>query len=216
MYKYTFILVSWNKSSPEFDLWTVCILTSCSVAWLGSRWALTLAPHCVQLIWTRTACQTCWWGHPCTASYGMRAKCLCTSARAMWVGTVGQREHDTKTHFTTFTPFHLHRCTYFCCIYCWLCLLSCFFCLCDEGDCLINHSDKWLSAAVAKLLNLYQMKGCGAFTAAVYCRTFLFSSACSLYLLLSVFRVWWKKTECWLVTMLSTHTLENALQQSAT
>lgn len=68
---------------------SACDLTHCSVARLGSRWALTLAPHCVQLIWTRTACRTCWWELPCTASSGMRARCLCTSARATWVGCVG-------------------------------------------------------------------------------------------------------------------------------
>lgn len=74
-----------------------CDLTHCSVARLGSRWALTLAPHCVQLIWTRTACRTCWWELPCTASSGTRARCLCTSARATWVGRVGQRERSSTT-----------------------------------------------------------------------------------------------------------------------
>ena len=32
---------------------------------------------------------------------GMRARCLCTSARATWVGSVGQRELDTLTHRLT-------------------------------------------------------------------------------------------------------------------
>lgn len=81
--------MNWRRS--------VCDLTHCSVARLGSRWALTLAPHCVQLIWTRTACRTCWLGHPCTASSGTRARWLCTSARAMWVGSVGQWERDAVT-----------------------------------------------------------------------------------------------------------------------
>lgn len=76
---------------------SVCDLTHCFVARLGSRWALTLAPHCVQLIWTRTACRTCWWGLPCTASSGMRARCLYISAKATWVGSVGQWEHSTIT-----------------------------------------------------------------------------------------------------------------------
>lgn len=123
---------------------SVCDLTHCSVARLGSRWALTLAPHCVQLIWTRTACRTCWWGHPCTASSGMRARCLCTSARAMWVGSVGQWEHDTTTfrlilpQYVQFLPLnhtdvHLYTVIIVCSvdfqlssslISFWLCLLS--------------------------------------------------------------------------------------------
>lgn len=87
---------------------TACDLTHCSVAQLGSRWALTLAPHCVQLIWTRTACRTCWWGHPCTASSGTRARCLCTSAGAMWVGH-GSAEMNIIPSLASWSHWNMSR-----------------------------------------------------------------------------------------------------------
>lgn len=52
---------------------------------LGYRWALTLAPPYVQLIWILMDFQTSWWERPCSLRSGMRVKSLSISAKEMWV-----------------------------------------------------------------------------------------------------------------------------------
>lgn len=57
---------------------------------LGYRWALTLAPPYVQLIWTRMDFQTCWLEHPCFLRSGMRVKSQSISTEEMWVCKVDE------------------------------------------------------------------------------------------------------------------------------
>lgn len=52
---------------------------------LGYRWALTLAPPYVQLIWTLTGCQTCWSEHQCFLRSEMRVKSQSISTEETWV-----------------------------------------------------------------------------------------------------------------------------------
>lgn len=54
---------------------------------LGYRWALTLAPPYVQLIWTLTGCQTCWSEHLCFLRSEMRVKSQSISTEETWVCT---------------------------------------------------------------------------------------------------------------------------------
>lgn len=54
---------------------------------LGYRWALTLAPPYVQLIWTLTGCQTCWSEHLCFLRSEMRVKLQSISTEETWVCT---------------------------------------------------------------------------------------------------------------------------------
>lgn len=54
---------------------------------LGYRWALTLAPPYVQLIWTLTGCQTCWSEHLCFLRSEMKVKSQSISTEETWVWT---------------------------------------------------------------------------------------------------------------------------------